>query len=255
MPTRHAGFRAVLLQVRAHLEARDHERLCFMESGGLSPQELDCVDLVQQPDLHWDRLKGADVVFIGGAGEFTARGDYPFTAPLLAVVRRLAAAGTPLLGSCWGHHFLVRALGGKVVLDRERAEVGTFPIELTAQGREDPLFGSFPQRFPAHLGHHDRVAELPPGCVELGRSERCGHQIVRLAGKPIYGTQFHAEMNREHMKARLLMYRDSYLPREMEASEFERLLRDTPDAAGLLRRFLQTFCQSGAADPAEVALD
>lgn len=242
MPPRHAGFRAVLLQVRAHLEARDHERLCFMESGGLSPRELDCIDLVQQPELRWERVRGADVVFVGGAGEFSARSDHPFTQPLMNVVRRLAASGTPLLGSCWGHHFLARALGGKVVLDREHSEVGTFSIHLTEAGREDPLFGAFPKRFPAHLGHHDRVAELPPGFLELGRSERCGHQIIRLAGKPVYGTQFHAEMNRDHMEARLLMYRDSYLPKEMEASECERLLRETPEAEGLLRRFLQTYC-------------
>jgi GMP synthase (glutamine-hydrolysing) len=236
-----SAIRAVLLQVRANLEARNHERLCFMESAGLTPEEFDYVDLVKAPDLTWDRVRDADVVFIGGAGEYSATGDHPFTEPLAEIVRRIADVGRPLLASCWGHHFLARALGGRVETDMEHAEVGTFDVELTEAGLEDELFGRLPWRFATHLGHHDRVVELPPDFVELARSERCGHQIIRLRDRPIYGTQFHAEMNREHMEARLLMYRDSYLPQEMEASDFERMLRDTPEAAGLVRAFLEQF--------------
>lgn len=234
-------LRVVLLQVRSHLPARDHERLCFLDTASLGRGELECVDLVQEPNVRWDRLHGADAFFIGGAGEYSATRDYPFTDNLREIVLRLVDEGLPLLGSCWGHHFLVRILGGLVLTDRDRGEVGTFDIALTREGRQDPLFDRLPSRFPVHLGHHDRVAELPPGMTELAYSVKCRNQIFRLDGKPIYGTQFHSEMNEDHMRERLLMYREAYLPGARAYEEFVRLLRPTPDAADLLRRFLELY--------------
>ena len=67
----------------------------------------------------------------------------------------------PAFASCWGFQALARALGGEVVTDLVRAEVGTFEIQLTAAGRSDPLFGPLGERFLAQLGHQDVVTRLP----------------------------------------------------------------------------------------------
>ncbi len=71
----------------------------------------------------------------------------------------------------------------------------------------------------------------------LGRSQ----QAMRLVGKPVYGTQFHGEMTSDQLRRRLLMYQDAYLESEEQAGEVVEGLQATPEARGLLRRFLELY--------------
>lgn len=230
--------RVLLIQIRSHEAAERQEQLCFLDRLGIRPESMPCHNLVHEPEVPWSAVAAADAVIIGGAGSHSVTREYAFTAPLGVLVRRLIDEGRPLFGSCWGHQFIAWALGGRVVHDPDRGEVGTFPIELTAAGAADPLFAGFPGRFTAQLGHHDTVVEMPPGVEELASSELHRNQALRVAGLPVYGTQFHCEMNVGHMRERLLMYRDSYLPVADFEAEIDRILAPSPYADTLLERFL-----------------
>ncbi len=235
------GLRALLLQVRDERQAEAQERLCFLEATQLPPECLTCHNLVDEPRLVWSRVRRFDVVMVGGAGAHTVTAGYPFSAALRDTLRRLVDEGRPLFASCYGHHALVEALGGEVVTDPRTGEVGTFDVELTPAGRRDPLFTDLPSRFPVQLGHHDRVARLPEPLVELAASDRCPYQALRAAGLPIYSTQFHSEMTVEHMVARLMYYRDSYLAERATAEEVSQLLTPSHEAATLIRRFFELY--------------
>jgi len=230
--------RVLLLQVRSHPAAEEQERLCFLDRLAVSEEHLLCRNLVPEPSLAWRDVADADAVIIGGAGSHSVTREYPFTGALAEVVRRLVAEGRPLFGSCWGHQFIAWALGGRVEHAPERGEVGTFEVELTAAGAADPLFATFPRRFTAQLGHHDTVVELPPGVEELAFTEACRNQALKVAGRPVYGTQFHSEMNVGHMRERLMMYRDAYLPVPDFEAEIDRILAPSPHADTILGRFL-----------------
>jgi GMP synthase (glutamine-hydrolysing) len=82
------------------------------------------------------------------------------------------------------------------------------------------------------------VVELPPGVEELAYTDACRNQALKVAGRPVYGTQFHSEMNVGHMRERLLMYRDAYLPVPDFEAEIDRILAPSPHADTLLARFL-----------------
>lgn len=233
------NLQVVLLQVRSHRPAEEQEYLCFLERCRLAPEQLTAINLVDRPDLAWRDVEGADALLIGGAGAHSAAEEHPFTAPLADVVRRWVDEDRPFFGSCWGHQFLAAALGGTVVVDLANKEVGTRAIELTSEGRRDPLFDGLPERFAVQLGHHDRIGEAPEGLVVLARSDRCAHQAVRLEGKPVYGSQFHSEMTVEHMRARLLMYQDEYLQRGADPARLEEILAPSQEAESLLDRFLE----------------
>lgn len=232
------NLRVTLLQIRSHQDAEEQEYLCFLERCRLRPEQMTAINLVERPELGWEHVEHADALVIGGAGEHSAVEEHPFTRPLTDVTLRWIDDDRPLFGSCWGHQFLAGALGGSVVTDMMNEEVGSLPIELTAEGREDPLFAGYPDRFTVQLGHHDRIGELPDELVVLARSDRCAVQAVRLAGKPVYGSQFHSEMTIEHMRARLLMYRDEYLPPGADPALLEKILSPSPEAELLLDRFL-----------------
>ena len=181
-------------------------------------------------------------MFIGGAGEYSALHHHPFTDSLAELSLRLIDEGIPFLGSCWGHQFLGRLLGGELVHDRARAEVGTYTVQVSKAGRQDPLFAELAPEFEAQLGHHDQLAQLPPGTVALATSSRCPYQAFRIPGKPIYGTQFHIEMDKEAMRQRLDMYREVYAAEPSLYDAIAQRLRPSPAADRLLLRFLELFC-------------
>lgn len=234
--------RVLLLQVRDDPRAEAQEVRCFLQATGLPPPELTCHNLVAEPRLGWRRVRQHAVVMVGGAGAHSVTTAHPFSEALAETLRRLVAESRPLFASCYGHHALVAALGGRVVTDPASGEVGTFDVELTPAGRRDPLFGELPRRFPVQLGHHDRVDRLPAELIELAASERCRYQALRCHDKPVYSTQFHSEMTVSQMEERLEMYRDGYLPRRTTGQELACLLRPSEAVAGLLRRFLASYC-------------
>lgn len=242
MPKPRSRIRVALIQVRDHEPAAEQERLCFLRRCRLDEGQLRVHNLVHEPFLDWDDVADADAVMIGGAGGHSATQVYPFTAPLIEVVGRLLEEDRPFFGSCWGHQFLAQVLGGTVIEDTEAAEVGTFDVEVTPAGHRDPLLARLPPRFAVQLGHNDRIFEEPRGIEVLASSERCAHQIIRVVGKPAYGSQFHSEMNDDDMRLRVHMYRDVYIGRGEEAvAAFSRRLRPSPEADRLLDLFLQLY--------------
>ncbi len=96
-------------------------------------------------------------------------------------------------------------------------------MSLTDDGIHDPLFSEFPPSFWAQLGHKDSATELGPGWRELAYSARSRNQAIRLEDKPVYGTQFHSELNEERLRERLLVYLDDYIGGDHE--EFEKIIR------------------------------
>lgn len=240
-----AGFRVLLVQIRDSPEVAAHERAALMGVTGLRDEHIDPLNVVREPRVDWGRVEAADAVIIGGAGVHSAVEDYDFSDSLAGAIERMASERTPLFGSCYGHQLIARVLGGRVVHDETRSEVGAVEVSGTGAAGRDPLFGACPDRYTVLMGHHDRVDALPPGAVEMARSERCDNQAFRIDGLPIWGTQFHAELTPERLMERLARYRQ-YVPSDEGFEAVRRGLEPTPHAQGILRRFL-SLCVSGIA--------
>ncbi len=102
----------------------------------------------------------------------------------------------PVLGVCLGAQLLARAAGAWVGPARE-PEVGWLDVELTAEGRDDPVLGVLPPRTEAFQWHH-YTFEIPVGGTELAKSNVCP-QAFRV-GKRAWGIQFHAEVTLEMVR-------------------------------------------------------
>ena len=241
MATPRTKLRLVLLQVRNELVSLKQEQSCFIERCRVARRQFRFINLPESPQLQWSDVEDAHAVLIGGAGAFSVTREHPFTAPLQEVIQRVIDDGRPVFGACWGHQFLADLGGGTVIEDKERAEVGTFPIHLTQAGRADPLLAEFPERFHVQLGHNDRVSELGHGWLDLARSELCPNQLIRLDGKPIYGTQFHSEMDEERLRERILIFLKDYVADEEAYQKVLRSLRPSIEADRLLQLFLERY--------------
>lgn len=241
-------LRVRLIQVRERPAVVHEEQETFLERCALRRDQLVVTNALSDP-IDDALLDGVDAVLIGGAGAYSVTHTYAWTASLVGLVRTCYDRRLPLFGSCWGHQFVARALGGTVVKDLTRSEMGTHPVELTEAGRADPLFRDFPARFPAQMGHQDRVSVLPPETVELARSAVAPFQAFRVADRPIYGTQFHSELSVERVRQRLIAYRAYYTEVLQDEAAFDATLaafRDTPEVDGLLAAFLRRFAVTPA---------
>jgi GMP synthase-like glutamine amidotransferase len=105
-------------------------------------------------------------------------------------LRDVLADRVPVFGVCLGAQMLARAAGAKVE-PASAPEVGWLDVELTAEGKSDPVLGVLPQRADVFQWHHYTFA-IPEGGVELARSDVCT-QAFRLS-QPAWGIQFHAEV-------------------------------------------------------------
>jgi GMP synthase (glutamine-hydrolysing) len=126
-----------------------------------------------------------------GAGDDA---DHPWIGPEKQLVREAVDAGRAFLGVCLGVQLLAAALGARVY-EAEQAEVGLLPVELTAEGQDDPLFAGLDERL-ISLQWHGDTFDLPSGAVRLAESPPVPNQAFR-AGERAYGVQFHLEVTAE----------------------------------------------------------
>jgi len=237
----------LLIQARSAPRMAQQEQTCFVERCRVPRDQFRVVNVGRGDQPSPSDLASVDAVMIGGAGKYSAADDYEWMEPVLSLVRTIVDRKIPLFGSCWGHQIIARALGGRVVYDPDHSELGCGWVELTPAASEDPLFHRFPKRFQANMGHHDRVIELPSQAVELAKNEQ-PFQAFRLRDAPVYGTQFHSELDAERERERILVYREYYrdaLPDENTVASVLENLADTTEVDDLLYDFLTTYVVRG----------
>lgn len=96
----------------------------------------------------------------------------------------------PILGICAGHQFMALHFGGEA----EPAGVPEFgSTEVTVEDPGD-LFVGLPKRFIVWESHNDEVTRAPDGFKALARSRNCPVQAMQASNRPLYGVQFHPEV-------------------------------------------------------------
>ena len=244
MTVEHEGEpRILLLQARAPDDPiLEHELDCFVRRTGLPRASFRAVNMAEV-DFGPHLLDDVDLVTVGGAGDYSVvQGGFDWHEEMLALIGLVCERGTPMFASCFGFQALVQCFGGELETAPARAEIGTFTVRLTEEGRRDDFFGQLPEAFDAQFGHKDSVMRLPSGLTRLAASDRCPVQAVRVADKPIVATQFHPELSARDNIHRYVRYITNYKgfdeTHEEAVARAERIHRESPEANRLLERFL-----------------
>jgi GMP synthase (glutamine-hydrolysing) len=117
----------------------------------------------------------------------------------------------------------VAAAGGRVRRNPLGREFGfARRIELSASGRQHPMFAGKPAVFEAVTVHRDDVDQLPAGSVVLASNEM-GVQAVELQVGPgtLWAVQYHPEYSYAEIAATTLRYADVLLEEALFASRAE----------------------------------
>lgn len=147
------------------------------------------VDLDQVPTS----VSGYAGVVISGSAA-SVLDELPWSLRVEQLIHDARATGTPVFGICYGHQLIAKTLF-ESTRKAPRPEVGWFSIQQT-QPETAALPGDLPPSFTCFLSHFDEVVD--PGHADfqvLASSERCAVQAFRVADEPIWGVQFHAEMD------------------------------------------------------------
>ncbi len=235
-------LKILLLQARnIDDKARYEERCSFAEMSSLEVENIVPYDLLSgTPSLK--EVRSFDALMVGGSGDYyVSKQNLPGFAAVLDLLSEVISIGHPMFASCFGFQMLVQALGGEIIYDPDKMEVGTYWLSLTGAGVQDELFRSLPTSFLAQLGHKDRADYLPDGVVNLASSQHSQYQAIRIPDKPIWATQFHPELTRDENLKRFHRYLDGYAPMMDEANIEQTLARfkESPETENLLRGFLE----------------
>ena len=231
--------RYLLLQVRNQDDLmRPQEVRCFAQALACDTAQIRVFDLLGGSPTA-TQLAQSDVVFLGGSGDYSVAEGGSWLPAALEVMCELHRLSKPTFASCWGFQAMARAMGGEVITDLARAEVGSIEVNLTEAGRADSLFSGLGECFRAQMGHKDIVVRLPQDAILLASSQRVANQAFRFRGKPIYCTQFHPELNREALLERVCSY-PWYIERirGISPKEFSAECQESPATDELLRRFV-----------------
>lgn len=239
----------VLLATRAEDVPADEEYELFLRFSGLQERGLRRIRLEAgpMPELDLDALSG---IIVGG-GPFNASDpderksavQHRVEAEMDALLDRVVARDFPFLGACYG----VGTLGSHqgAVIDRTHAEpISVVPVTLTDEGAADPLFAGMPRTFQAFVGHKEAIRSLPPHLTLLAGSPGCPVQAFR-AGRHVYATQFHPELDVDGITTRIHAYAGYGYFGDGELEPTLRAVRTAPvtETPRMLRTFVERYAR------------
>lgn len=237
----------LLLSIRGEDEAADDEYRAVRRFGGLDEVGLHRIRLTHRELGDIDLRQWSGIVL--GGGPYTVSDDPEsktttqrrVEAELAALLVDVIAEDFPFLGCCYGVGTLGTAVGA--VIDRSHSEpVGGVTVDLTDEGRRDPLFAGLPDTFDAFGGHKEAASLLPAGVVSLATSAACPVQAFRV-GANVYATQFHPELDLDGVCTRIDVYKNHgyFAPETAEALKDAARQRRVTYPMEILRRFVQRY--------------
>jgi len=112
---------------------------------------------------------------------------------------RVLSLGLPVLGICYGLHFIAHKLGGTVRPGPKR-EYGHADIEVSQSSK---LFRDMPARLSVWMSHGDEAVELPSGFSRVAASSNA-LAAIHDEERRIWAVQFHPEVHHTRLGTQLL---------------------------------------------------
>jgi GMP synthase (glutamine-hydrolysing) len=182
----------MVLVVNCIADLEDRERFCR----GVVPRLAEISGRPVQV-VNLEELKGfvpnprCTHVVVSGS-ELSAAHRLPTDRALIALIRQVVDQNRVVLGICYGHQMVARALVGDHAC--RRAEVPEFGFK-TVSLVPNPLFAGIGVLTPVH-SHSDEVTGLPSDRFDvIASTDHCAVQAWHLRGQTVWGVQFHPELD------------------------------------------------------------
>ncbi len=176
------------------------------------------IDVMNAADEDWSipearRYADYDGFVISGSSLHAYDTDFAVTNQI-AVLKDVAEAGVPILGSCWGLQIAAVAGGGEVAFNPKGREVG-FARKLykTEAGVDHALLSGRPPVFDAPCIHYDEVIRLPNNATLLASNDHSLVQaaVIPLGASEVWAVQYHPEFDLRQLAQLYTLYADDMI--------------------------------------------
>lgn len=133
----------------------------------------------------------AGLIVLGGPMSANDTDKHPFLTETMDLIRRFVDEDRPVLGICLGAQIIARTFGGEVYR-MDRLESCFHTMDVTPEGRRDPVFSAFGAKVTSFQNHFEAVRNVRDA-VPLATGGACLIQAFRI-GRATYATQFHPEV-------------------------------------------------------------
>ncbi|TKY71517.1 Glutamine amidotransferase [Spatholobus suberectus] len=190
---------------------------CYGMFGRVLAEEGEKWDLYKVVQGHFpehDDLPFYDGFVITGSC-YDAYANDPWILDLLALVNKLDNMHKKILGICFGHQIVGRALGGKVGRSPNGWDIGVRAINVTSSLPPTLSSLNLPSKLSIFKCHRDEILELPAKAEVIAWSEMTGVEIFSY-GDHMLGIQGHPEFTYDI----LLHFIDRIIQRELVQEAF-----------------------------------
>ncbi len=194
----------------------------FVAEHGHYPEMFKTLLLPADPDLEFiifDVEQGefptdiheADAYLITGSRHGVNDG-FPWINQLEEFVRTLHTAQKKIIGICFGHQLIAKALGGKVIKSPNGWGVGMSQNKIV---RHKEWMSPAQDQFNLLVSHQDQVVDLPQGAEILAASDFCPNYMMQI-GSHLFTVQGHPEFTKAYSQALMVSREDTIGDREFE---------------------------------------
>ncbi len=179
--------------VSGHASQGDFDRVLVVDFGAQYAQliarrvrEARVFSEIVPRDFTASQIKEKDpvgIILSGGPSSVYARDAYGIDAEIFEL-------GIPVLGICYGHQVMAKALGGTVASTRT-SEFG--PADLTVV-EDSQLFFDQPEHQQVWMSHNDAVSHAPEGFRVTAWTPDAPVAAMEDTERRFYGVQFHPEV-------------------------------------------------------------
>ncbi|ORY58124.1 class I glutamine amidotransferase-like protein [Pseudomassariella vexata] len=160
-------------------------------------------DVVSDPTSYPDP-ESIDAVLISGSKHSAYESD-DWILRLVTYTKRLLEGGrVRVIGVCFGHQILGRAMGAEVGRNVRGWELSVIPMQMTEEGKR--IFGVDELRI--QQMHRDQVTDFPPGVTPLCHTDMCPTQGMYIP-KRMIAVQGHPEFTGDMVTEILKMRHDN----------------------------------------------
>ncbi|WP_057463762.1 type 1 glutamine amidotransferase [Pseudovibrio sp. POLY-S9] len=151
---------------------------------------IDLRVMAESDPLPSDISKFSGLVVLGGLQHARADEEFPFLKSVCDTILAFHEADKPVMGICLGSQLIARTFGGENILGNP-VEAGWLPLQVSEQGKQDPVISAFEEDDHIFILHTDTYT-LPKDAVHLASSEMTPNQAFKM-GRATYAIQFHFE--------------------------------------------------------------
>lgn len=227
------------MQIRENPVTRQEELDEFVRYSRLKEEQFTVLNLFDTPVFPAEMVDNYHSIFVGGSSDASVLKGHNFLESSKNILLYCLEKEIPVFASCFGFQIAVEALGGKVILDEENLEMGTYQIYRTPEAENDLLFHDVSDGFWAISGHKERALRLPENVIHLAYSDLCPYHAFKVKDKPFYGFQFHPEVNDVDLVNRITRYADRYLEGDDHLKKIIEYMQPTPESNDLVYKFVE----------------